>query len=193
MLKPLKIILFPRFHKYRRLIGMLHPLFYRHSSLSTLYKLCSSLIRPHLEYCSSVWDPSSPAVISKLKHIQHFALKLSAKSWSSNHPSLLQLFNCLRLFLFLLVARNLNSLLFSQILNGYMFFPTRSFRLLHVPAMPTCTFHPKNLLVPRARTSAFLFSFVPHSSSLWNSLPPHLKVCSSIGPFKYNLNSFQQQ
>ena len=174
--------------KSRRLIGMLYRLFYRHSSPSTLYKLYSSLIRPHLEYCSSVWDPSSPAVISKLEKIQHFALKLSAKSWSSNYPSLLRLFNCPSLS-----SRRKKSKLTSlfKILNGYMFFPPHSFHLLHVPAMPTRTFHPNNLFVPRARTSAFLFSFVPHTSSLWNSLPPHLKDCSSIGSFKYNLKNFQ--
>ena len=159
---------------------MLYHLFYRHSSPSTFYKLYPSLVHPHLEYCSSVWDPSSPAVIAKLEKNQYFALKLCANSWSSNYLSLLQLFNCPSLS-----SRRTKSKLTSlfKILNGYMFSPLRSFRLLHVPAMPTRTFQPKILLVPRARTSAFLFSFVLHSSSLWNSLPPH---CSSIGSFKYN-------
>ena len=68
--------------KSRQLIGILYRLFYRHSSPSSLFKLYSALVRPHLEYCSSVWNPSSSATISKLENIQFFALKLCAKKFN---------------------------------------------------------------------------------------------------------------
>ena len=53
--------------------------------------------------------------------------------------------------------------------------------------MLTRSYHPNNLFVPRARTSA---SFVPNSCSLWNSLPSSFKVCQSLGSFKYSLRNF---
>ena len=106
--------------KSRKLIGILYRLFYRHTSPPALFKPYSTLIRPHLEYCSSIWDPSSSATISHLEKVQFFALKLCAKSWSSNYLSLLQLFNCPSLS-----SRRKKSKLISlfKILNGYMFPP----------------------------------------------------------------------
>ena len=170
--------------KSRQLIGILYRLFYCHSSPSSLFKLYSTLVRPHLEYCSSVWDPSSSASISKLENIQLFALKLCSKNWSSNYPSLLQLFNCP-----LLSSRRTNSKLISlfKILHGHMFFPSNSFQPLHRSSRLTRSFHSRNLSVPHSRTSAYLSSFVPTSCRLWNSLPSSLKDCDSLGSFKSNL------
>jgi len=80
--------------KSRKLIGLLFRHFYLHCSPSVLFKLYVSLIRPHLEYCSILWDPSSSVSISSLEKVQHFALKLCSKSWSSSYSSLLLQFNC---------------------------------------------------------------------------------------------------
>ena len=79
-----------------------------------------------------------------------------------------------------------------KILNGYLFPPPppHSFRPPHFSSMLTRSYHPNNLFVPRACTSAFLSSFVPNSCSLWNSLPSSLKVCQSLGSFKYSLRNF---
>ena len=43
--------------KARCLIGMLYRRFYKHAKSNILLKLCVSLVRPHLGYCSVVWDP----------------------------------------------------------------------------------------------------------------------------------------
>ena len=77
-----------------KLIGFLFCYFYCFSSPTVLFKLYLSLIRPHLEYCSSVWDTSSSTLISSLEKLQHFALKLCSKQRSSSYTSLLQLFHC---------------------------------------------------------------------------------------------------
>ena len=41
----------------------------------------------------------------------------------------------------------------------------------------------------RANTSQFLFSFYPHTISLWNSLPPDIQTTSSLHAFKQSLTS----
>ena len=56
--------------KSRKLIGLLFRHFYPHSSPSVLFRLYNSLVRPHLEYCSYLWDPSSSASISYLEKVR---------------------------------------------------------------------------------------------------------------------------
>ena len=45
------------------------------------------------------------------------------------------------------------------------------------------------LHVPFAHTNACLYSFVPHTTSLWNSLPHEVVSASSVRSFKRNLCS----
>ena len=42
------------------------------------------LVRPHLEYACSVWDPYLKRDIDKLERVQSFALKICLKQWSPN-------------------------------------------------------------------------------------------------------------
>ena len=79
--------------KARKLLGLIFRHFYSHSSPSTLIKLYISLIRPHLEYCSLIWDPSSPTLIRSLESVQLFALKLASKFRPFLIPSLKSQFN----------------------------------------------------------------------------------------------------
>ena len=46
-------------------------------------RLYVSLVHPHLEYCSIVWDPSSTSLSHSLECVQRFALKLACKFRSS--------------------------------------------------------------------------------------------------------------
>ena len=38
-----------------------------------------SLVRPHLEYVSQVWNPYKTGEINSLEHVQKFALRMCAK------------------------------------------------------------------------------------------------------------------
>ena len=44
-------------NKTRKLVGMIYRRFYLHSDTHTLLKLYLTIIRPHLEYASPMWDP----------------------------------------------------------------------------------------------------------------------------------------
>ena len=43
--------------KAKQILGMLYRQFYQQSQPGTLLKLYTSLVRPHLEYASPVWNP----------------------------------------------------------------------------------------------------------------------------------------
>ena len=62
-----------------------------HSNPVTLLKLCLTVIRPNLEYASSVWDPSQKQwiAIDTLKSVQTFGLRMCLKSWNESYDDLL--------------------------------------------------------------------------------------------------------
>ena len=67
-------------NKTRTIIGVFYRRFYRNSNSSTLLKLYLSHIRPHLEYCSAVWNPHLKEDIAELEKVQKFALRVCMKS-----------------------------------------------------------------------------------------------------------------
>ena len=62
--------------KAKQILGLLYRRFYHHSSEQTLRQLYVSLVRPHLEYASPVWDPYLQKDVNLLERIQQFACKL---------------------------------------------------------------------------------------------------------------------
>ena len=79
--------------KTRKLLRMLYRNFYHFSSSYILVKLYKSLIRPHMEYACSVWDPHLKKDIQMLENVQKFALRICSKSWNSDYDTLLGTIN----------------------------------------------------------------------------------------------------
>ena len=52
-----------------------------------------SLVRPHLEYCSAIWAPSSPSLCHRIDSVQLFAIKLASKFRPSLISSIQSCFN----------------------------------------------------------------------------------------------------
>ena len=65
--------------KARKLLSLLYRQFYFYSDTSTLLHLYISLIRPHLEYCSFLFDSHSSHLSSKIEKVQYFLVKFAAK------------------------------------------------------------------------------------------------------------------
>ena len=59
----------------KRVLGFIYRQYSAHLSQSSLQKLYLSLVRPHLEYASQVWNPHLQRDILKLEGVQKFALK----------------------------------------------------------------------------------------------------------------------
>ena len=76
--------------KARKLVGLLYRQFSTWSPPETLLQLYTSLVRPHLEYASQVWNPHLIKDIDQLESIQKFALKVCLKQWDSSYFNLLQ-------------------------------------------------------------------------------------------------------
>ena len=69
------------------LLGFLYRVFgsSNRRCLSILYR---SAVLPHLDYCSSVWDPPHKTHIQALERVQTFAARLVTNDWAGNGESL---------------------------------------------------------------------------------------------------------
>ena len=113
--------------------------------------------------------------VEKLEKVQKFALRLCVKQWDLDYVSLL--FIC---DLPTLAARRkyFNLCTMYKIL---IFFPSNMFSPRVTPFQPS-----SNHLYyqPFCRTNSYLYSFVPNTCSVWNSLPLSVRSSDSISSFK---------
>ena len=75
--------------KARRLVGMLFRQFYHCAESSTIRTLYLTLIRPHLEYASDVWDPYLIKDCKLLEDVQKFDCKVCLKCWDTDYDEML--------------------------------------------------------------------------------------------------------
>ena len=173
-------------NKTRRLVGMLYRQFYKHSSKDTLLKLYTSLVRPHLEYAASAWDPFLKKDITLLEEVQKFALKVCTKQWDLNYNDLVSLSH-----LPTLQDRRQQSKLcwLFNIVNGHTYFPNSPLqnRDIHYA---TRSSHAHALVPIQCHTLQFQSSYFPSTINAWNSLSPDLELVSvqSSTGFKHALS-----
>ena len=167
--------------KSRRILGIIFRHFHPYSSASTIIRLYVSLVRPHLEYCSAIWAPSSPSLCHSIESVQNFALKLASKFRPSLKSSFQSSFNLPNLS-----TRRLHSnlILIFKIHHNLLHFPLNVLQPTPPPPYPIRSFHPSNFLVPFSKSSSFFNSFFPSSISLWSSLPPVAKETHSLSLLK---------
>ena len=168
--------------KARRILGLLYRRFYNHASGDCLKQLYTSLVRPHLEYAASLWDPHTQKDIQLLESTQRFALKLITHNWDHNYQELLALSD-----LPTLSSRRLHTKLSQlyRIIHGLCHFPEGviQMRSRHSKRLQ----RPLTLFQPFAHTNAFLMSYFPSTISAWNSLTEEQVTCPTLTAFKNSL------
>ena len=75
--------------KTRKQTGLLYRNFYRFADPSVMLKLYTSLVRPHTEYTSVIWDPHLSKDILAIENAQKFALRVCLKDWRADYDLLL--------------------------------------------------------------------------------------------------------
>lgn len=65
--------------------------FYTNASSTTLLPLYQSLVRPHLEYASSVWNPHTQKDVKSLGNVEKFALRMITKQWDLGYQELIEM------------------------------------------------------------------------------------------------------
>ena len=147
--------------KAKKLLDYIYHQFY-YNSFSVLIKLYMTLILLILMYSSSVWDPYFIPNINKLEKVQHFALKLCSKTWTSDYPLLLQLFNLPTLSSHRTTSK---LVLLYKFIFSKLYIPAVSFFFQNQSSYNLRSSHPLKLNLPFSR-SAILNSFPLSAISL---------------------------
>ena len=146
--------------KARRILGMIYCKFYRFCGTFTLLRLYKAYVKPHLEYCSFVWDPPLFKNQEALKSVQKFALRLCCKKWSAAY---LQLLDSTGLTTLSAECKIAKLCFLYKIVNNLTSFPANIIRLRSPVPFHIRSCHALLLSVPHVRTGYCYFYFV-HSS-----------------------------
>ena len=159
--------------------------FYQHASCSTLQKLYTSFVRPHLEYASIVWNPYLKSDMYKLEDVQKFALRVCLKSSYDNLLSTSRLPSLEKIR----VQASLCHLF--KIVRGLTDYDDAPF-CTQENAYNTRSSCKSTLTLPnvRVRTNHYHQTFFPNIIKIWNRLPREMTECDSIVTFKKHVIAF---
>ena len=172
--------------KAKKLLGLLYRKFQGCTDPVTLFNLYITLVRPHLEYACEIWNPCLKRDINKVEQLQKFGLRMCTRRWSSDYLDLLLLFSILTLGDHRL---HLTLCTMYKIVHKLVDFPQdvfipKSLTRLQSSSL-TLTF-----VLPFARTNSLKFSFIPHTCSIWNTLPNNITGAGSLMAFKRLLQNY---
>ena len=166
--------------RVRRLVGLLYRQFYQYADTNTVKHLYLLLIRPHLEYACTVWDPFLQKDIQLLEKVQTFAEKVCTKQWNWSYEELL---HTLQLPSLQVRRKRMKLVLLYKYTNNMAYFSEPPL-VQHQLYYSTPASHSHHLHYLSVHTCRYLSSFFPQSVRMWNELPASLPCCNSISTFK---------
>lgn len=153
-------------------------------STDTAIKIYDSLIRPHFDYCSPVWDGICSTLSDKLQRLQNRAARVILKcSYDTSSALLLDKLGWDNLSFLrrrqkaVLMFKTINDLTPAYLKELFLEYDT-SYCLRNTN---------KKLKLPQPRTEYLKRSFGYDGAALWNKLPEHLRMAKSLGTFKKKL------
>ena len=151
-----------------------------------------TLVRPILDYCSSVWDPHTQTLINQLDAIQNRAARFvtGANHRKSSVSAMKQELNWEELTL----RRKVNRLTtFHQAVAGHLAIPVQTL-LRPVERNLRHTSPAANSFIPLSTNkNCFKYTFTPRTITDWNSLPDSLTSIEDKASFKAAVNSYLLQ
>ena len=142
------------------------------------------IVRPILEYSSSVWDPHHQKYKDQLEMVQHRAARFALGIY--NQGSVTNMLHQLEWETLEDRRRKARLNMFFRILMC----------MVAVPLPPIVTRaprprpgYPHHFLIPFCRTDAYKYSFFPQTLTQWNKLPASIACHTSLPPFKADVTS----
>ena len=131
-----------------------------------------SMVRPIIEYASSVWDPHTTVNIRRLESVQRRAARFCLNDFS-RYTSVTSMLSTLNLPSLQSRRKTAKLITLYKIINGDLHIPSNSL-------IPNPRDSRKGYFTQlQSRTDSYKFSFFPTAIKLWNSLPlPVINSCN---------------
>lgn len=139
-----------------------------------------ALVRPILEYASSVWDPWTKANIDKIETVQRRSARMVNNNFNK-YASVTQMLQELKWPSLRERRARAKAVIMYRIVNNTIAIPMS---LLQATTIDRGRGHNKRFLIPHSRTQVHQYSFIPHSIRIWNKLPQDLVNSPTLEAFK---------
>ena len=155
----------------------------RHCPSGVKCNCYKSMVRPIVEYASSVWDPHTTTNISKIEAIQKRAARFCLNDFS-RYSSVSNMLTTLDLPTLQQRRVRAKLIMMYKIINDYIDIPKDFF----IPCDPRL----RNGYYHQLMTNidSYKFSFFPSVIKLWNPLPPYIANSPSLDQFCNNLSNY---
>ena len=167
-------------NKANRILGLLRRNL-RIPSQTIKTRAYQSLVRPHLEYASTVWDPHTQKNIYKLDIIQRRAARYTCNRWH-NISSVTEMVGHLGWEPLATRRRNMRLCMMYKIAHTAVGDPWAEW--LTTTKQVTRGFHAWKYIPIYSQHNIYKFSFLPRTIIDWNILSPHSVDSPSIDTFR---------
>ena len=156
------------------------------AKLNTKANAYKALVRPHVEYCCTIWSPFQQNLINKVEAVQRKAARFVCNNYH-NTSSVTSMLNELQWdSLSLRRSRAQLTMLYKILYKHVDIDPTL---YLSPASSRTRSQHSYKFRQIHANTDIFKFSFFPRVVPLWNSLPASVAEAPSLGIFKRGVST----
>ena len=160
----------------------------RQSPRNIKEKAYTSLVRPKLEYCSSIWDPYHQKDIGKLEMVQHRAARFVTNCphrHTENQPSITAKIRELGWDTLQTRRQRSRLTMLYRVTKNLVDVPQAYHPCLRVPQ--PARGHQMQYVRQQPDVDAFQFSFLPRTIVDWNNLSPATVAAASLESFKRQL------
>ncbi len=174
--------------KANRTLGLVKRLCRDIKDTNTRKLLYCTVVRPKLEYCSSLWSPYTGKHRLLIENVQRRATRFILNyPKDMSYPLRLQKLRLLPLEF----RREISDLtLLFKSRNGLITMDVNKYLNTYVYCYRTRNYDPNNYnLIIKHKQDYFRKSFFTRVAELWNTLPSNLKTCNSITLFKTKITN----
>ena len=144
-----------------------------------------SLVRPHLEYASAVWDPHHSVQMVMLEKTQNRAARFNKRDYKTT-SSVTLMKNSMGWDTLANRREKKRLSLFFKAVNGQISIPLSSYPEVVDPYSTRS--NRLKYTIPHCRTDTLRYSFYPRTIMKWKSLPDSIVNSESVEIFNANIN-----